>query len=145
MPRQDRSSGYSHRIFDLLPHWQIKGIFTATKNYRVDITGLPCKRYHMSEPLADSKVSHWPQLFAILERKFERAEVRKGVSSDTSRRNSHLGLDPGQKPTRSSQSFWALAQHRCQAPPGGASSERPSVSAPGSVQDARTRCRSATH
>src|SRR5438128_3302372 len=47
-----------------------------------------CKRYHMSEPLADPKVSHWPQPSAILERKFERAEGKKGVSSDTSRRDS---------------------------------------------------------
>src|SRR5207245_5365934 len=93
----------------------------------------PCKRYHKSEPLADPKVSHWPEDSAILERKFEQAEVRKGVSSDTSRRNSDLGLDPGQEPARSSPALWALAQHRCQASPGGASSERPSVSAPGSM------------
>jgi putative transposase len=70
-----------------------------------------CKRYHMSEPLADPKVSHWPQQSAILERKFEQAEVRKGVSRGTSRRNSYLGLDPGQKPTCSSQPFWSLTQY----------------------------------
>jgi hypothetical protein len=29
-----------------------------------------CKRYHMSEPLADPKVSHWPEESAILERNF---------------------------------------------------------------------------
>ena len=28
-----------------------------------------CERYYMSEPLADPKVSHWPQQSAILERK----------------------------------------------------------------------------
>src|SRR6266567_6111992 len=67
-----------------------------------------CKRYHMSEPLADPKVSHWPRQSAILERQFERAEGKKGVSRGTSRRNSYLGLDPGQKPACSSRPFWAL-------------------------------------
>src|SRR5258708_5140679 len=68
----------------------------------------PCKCYHENEPLAEPKVSHWPQESAILERNFERAEVRKGVSRGTSRRNSYLGLNPGQKPTCSSHPFWTL-------------------------------------
>src|SRR6266567_5602052 len=72
------------------------------------ITAHHCKRYHMSEPLADPKVSHWPRQSAILERQFERAEGKKGVSRGTSRRNSYLGLDPGQKPACSSRPFWAL-------------------------------------
>src|SRR6266487_4745941 len=68
-----------------------------------------CKRYHKSEPLADPKVSHWPEDSAILERNFKKAEGKKGVSRGTSRRNSHLGVDPGQKPTRSCPILWALA------------------------------------
>src|SRR5258707_12594519 len=67
-----------------------------------------CECYHTSEPLAGPKVSHWPPKSALLERNFERAEVRKGVSRGTSRRNSYLGLNPGQKPTCSSHPFWTL-------------------------------------
>src|SRR6266700_2134260 len=77
-----------------MPH----SMFSQLKNHSL---GESCKRYHMSEPLADPKVSHWPRQSAILERQFERAEGKKGVSRGTSRRNSYLGLDPGRKPSKS--------------------------------------------
>src|SRR6266487_6568340 len=91
----------------------------------------PCKCYHKSEPLANPKVSHWPQQSAILERNFKRAEGKKGVSRGTSRRDSHLGLDPGQEPEGSGPPLWPLTQYGRQACRGRASSQRASVSAPG--------------
>ena len=73
-----------------------------------DSNSLLCKRYHNRGPLATQKVSHFPQESAMLERKFKRAEGKKGVSRGTSRRNSHLGVDPGQQPTCSRPALWAL-------------------------------------
>src|SRR6266699_2952763 len=65
-----------------------------------------CECYHENEPLADPKVSHWSQESAILERQFERAEGKKGVSRGTSRRDSHLGVDPGEEPEGSGPPLW---------------------------------------
>src|SRR6266568_4390804 len=90
-----------------------------------------CKRYHKSEPLANPKVSHWPQQSALLERNFKRAEGKKGVSRGTSRRHSHLGLDPGQEPEGSGPPLWPLTQDGRQHAGRGASSRRAALSAPG--------------
>ena len=93
-----------------------------------------CKRYDDGQQPADIKVSHRPQDSAILESNFKRAEEKTGVFCGTSRRNSHLGLDPGQKSACSCPALWALTSHRGQAACRGASSQRPEVSAPDSQE-----------
>ena len=96
----------------------------------VTLDGYNCECYHKSEPRANPKVSHAPRKSAILERKFKRAEGKKGVSRGTSRRHSHLGADPGQEPEGSGPPLWPRTQYGRQVTGRGTSFQRASLSAP---------------